>query len=82
MTTNVVVDVQNGDVNTALRRLRKQLQVNGTIREIRQHAQYMKPSVAKRRKSALARARLRKAEKHRRERELQNPNVHWKDRVA
>ncbi len=69
MTVNVVVDVQNGDVSGALKYLRKRLQANGTIREIRQHTQYMKPGDRKRAKSALALRRRRKSEKQRRERE-------------
>ena len=44
-------------VEKALRRLKKKLDKEGTMREIRSHRHFEKPSEKKRRKSARARAR-------------------------
>jgi small subunit ribosomal protein S21 len=44
-------------VDRALRRLKKKLDKEGTMREIRSHRHFEKPSEKKRRKSARARAR-------------------------
>lgn len=44
-------------VDRALRRLKKKLDKEGTMREVRAHRHYEKPSEKKRRKSARARSR-------------------------
>lgn len=52
------VKVRKGEsVDKALRRLKKKLDREGTMREIRAHRHYEKPSVKRRRKSARARTR-------------------------
>jgi small subunit ribosomal protein S21 len=52
------VKVRKGEsVDKALRRLKKKLDREGTLREIRSHRHYEKPSVKRRRKSARARTR-------------------------
>jgi small subunit ribosomal protein S21 len=52
------VKVRKGEsVDKALRRLKKKLDKEGTMREIRAHRYYEKPSERKRRKSARARMR-------------------------
>lgn len=53
------VKVRKGEsVDKALRRLKKKLDKEGTMREIRAHRYYEKPSERKRRKSARARMRV------------------------
>lgn len=52
------VKVRKGEsVDKALRRLKKKLDKEGTMREIRAHRYYEKPSERKRRKEARARMR-------------------------
>lgn len=54
------IKVKKGEsVDKALRRLKKILDKEGTMREIRSHRYFEKPSEKKRRKSARARTRLR-----------------------
>lgn len=45
-------------VDRALRRLKKKLDKEGTMREVRAHRHYEKPSEKKRRKQARARSRV------------------------
>lgn len=53
------VKVRKGEsVDKALRRLKKKLDREGTMREVRSHRHYEKPSVRLRRKSARARSRI------------------------
>lgn len=53
------VKVKKGEpVEKALRRLKKKLDKEGTMREIRSHRHYEKPSERKRRKAARARTRI------------------------
>lgn len=53
------VKIKKGEsVERALRRLKKKLDKEGTMREIRAHRHYEKPSERKRRKSARARTRV------------------------
>ena len=53
------VKIKKGEsVERALRRLKKKLDREGVMREIRAHRHYEKPSVRKRRKSARARTRV------------------------
>lgn len=52
------VKVKKGEsVERALRRLKKKLDKEGTMREVRAHRHYEKPSEKKRRKAARARTR-------------------------
>lgn len=54
----VEVKVKKGEsVERALRRLKKKLDKEGTMREVRAHRHYEKPSEKKRRKAARARSR-------------------------
>jgi len=53
------VKIKKGEsVERALRRLKKKLDKEGIMREIRAHRHYEKPSERKRRKSARARSRV------------------------
>ena len=53
------VKVKKGEsVDRAIRRLKKKLDKEGVLREVRAHAHYEKPSDKKRRKSARARSRV------------------------
>jgi len=53
------VKIKKGEtVEKALRRLKKKLDKEGTMREIRAHRHYEKPSERKRRKAARARTRI------------------------
>ena len=45
-------------VEKALRRLKKKMDKEGTLREVRAHRHYEKPSEKKRRKEARARTRI------------------------
>ena len=52
------VKVKKGEsIDRAMRRLKKKLDREGTMREIRSHRHYEKPSERKRKKSARARTR-------------------------
>ncbi len=56
--TTSEVKIRKGEpVERALRRLKKKLDKEGVMREIRAHRHYEKPSVKKRRKAARARSR-------------------------
>jgi small subunit ribosomal protein S21 len=58
------VKVRKGEpVDRALRRLKKNMDKEGMMREIRGHRYFEKPSEKKRRKAARARARVRMAAK-------------------
>jgi len=55
------VKLKKGEpVERALRRLKKKLDKEGTMREVRAHRHYEKPSEKKRRKEARARSRFRR----------------------
>jgi len=55
---SVEVKLKRGEsVDKALRRLKKKLDKEGIMREMRSHRHYEKPSEKKRRKSARARTR-------------------------
>lgn len=57
-TTISEVKVRRGEpLEKALRRLKKKLDKEGTMREVRAHRHYEKPSDRKRRKAARARIR-------------------------
>ena len=64
-TTKLVVEVYNGDVVGALSRFKKQAIKTGLFKEIKRHDFYTKPSMRRRRKSKLARARLAKTARRR-----------------
>ena len=49
-----------GDLEYAIRQLKKKLQIDGIKRELKRREHYEKPSVKKRRKSAEALRKLRK----------------------
>ena len=49
-----------GDIEYAIRQLKKKLQIDGIKRELKRREYYEKPSVRKRRKSAEALRKLRK----------------------
>lgn len=52
------IKIRKGEpLERALRRLKKKLDKEGVMREIRAHRHYEKPSVKKRRKAARARSR-------------------------
>jgi small subunit ribosomal protein S21 len=49
-----------GDLEYAIRQLKKKLQIDGVKRELKRREHYEKPSIKKRRKSAKALRKLRK----------------------
>jgi len=51
------VEVRNNDVNKALRRLKKLMNQEGMIKDMRKHEFYEKPSAIKKREKAQARKR-------------------------
>jgi len=55
-----------GDLEYAIRQLKKKLQIDGIKRELKRRECYEKPSVKKRRKEAEARRKLRKFNRIRR----------------
>ncbi|HXH13814.1 MAG TPA: 30S ribosomal protein S21 [Alphaproteobacteria bacterium] len=54
------VRVMDGQLDHALRRLKRQLARDGILRELRQRAFYERPSVRRRRKQRIAERRRRK----------------------
>ena len=58
-----VVEVVDGNVADALKRLKTQVEASGIMREIRKTESFAKPSVRRVTKSRMARAKARKAEK-------------------
>lgn len=63
------VFVRDSDINAALRILKKQMQREGTFREIKRRRSYEKPSERRARERAEAVRRTRKALRKRMERE-------------
>lgn len=51
------VEVRNNDIGWAMRKLKKQLQEDGLLQELRERQHYEKPSVKKRKAKAAARSR-------------------------
>ncbi|HFQ81841.1 MAG TPA: 30S ribosomal protein S21 [Desulfobacterales bacterium] len=49
-----------GDIEIAIRQLKKKIQLDGIKRELKQREYYEKPSVKRRRKQAEARRKMRK----------------------
>lgn len=62
---NAVVSVVDGNVEGALRRLKKLMMYSGTLTEMRRHEYHVKPSMRKRMKQEKARKRIRKAQQRR-----------------
>lgn len=48
------------DINTALRKLKRQVEADGTLKDIQKHSEYVKPSVTRKLKKAAAKARWRR----------------------
>jgi small subunit ribosomal protein S21 len=66
------VEVKEGRFNDALRKFKKRVQDDGRLQTIKERAEYTKPSVARARAKAAARARwLKKVEK---DNQLENRN--------
>jgi len=57
----VIVTVHGNDIDRALRDLKRMVQRDGLIRELKRRSFYEKPSVKKKRKSLEAERRRRKA---------------------
>ncbi len=61
LTEQTMIEVEvRGDLEYAIRQLKKKLQIDGIKRELKRREYYEKPSVKKRRKQAEARRKLRK----------------------
>ena len=63
MTQDLVVEVVNGDVERALRKLKKKAQNAGIFQELKNREFYVKPSELRRREKAQARSRARKKQR-------------------
>jgi small subunit ribosomal protein S21 len=63
--SNLTVEVFDGDVVGALSRFKTQAIRTGLFKELKRHDFYVKPSMRRRRKSKLARARLAKTARRR-----------------
>jgi small subunit ribosomal protein S21 len=63
MPQGLVVEVINGDVERALRKLKKKAQNEGIFQELKKREFYVKPSELRRRQKAQARARARKKQR-------------------
>jgi ribosomal protein S21 len=61
--TNVKIHVQNNDVNTALRKLRKACERGGVMTAMLEHEFYRNPSTWRRLEKARSQARRRKLAK-------------------
>ena len=57
----MIVQVHNNDIERALRDLKRMVQREGLIRELKRRTSYEKPSIKKKRKSLEAERRRRKA---------------------
>jgi small subunit ribosomal protein S21 len=56
----IVVEVQNGDIERALRKLKKKMQNEGVLQDLKKKEFYVKPSELRRRARGQALARMRK----------------------
>lgn len=56
----IVVEVQNGDIERALRKLKKKIQNEGVLQDLKKKEFYVKPSELRRRARGQALARMRK----------------------
>ena len=59
----IVVEVQYGDLEKALRKLKKKVQNEGIFQELKKHEHFIKPSEKRRRAKGQAIARLRKRQR-------------------
>ena len=57
------IEVENGDIEKAIKTLKRVLQREGVLKEIKKRSFYEKPSVKERRKQREARKRRLKAER-------------------
>lgn len=57
------VEVKDGNIDKAIKDLKKRMAREGILKEIKKRRHYEKPSVRRRRKSAAAAKQRRKAEK-------------------
>ena len=60
MPQGIVVEVQNGDIERALRKLKKKVQNEGVFQDLKNKEFYVKPSELRRRARGQALARMRK----------------------
>lgn len=65
----MLITVRDNNVDQALRALKKKLQREGVLREMKQRRHYEKPSEKRARQHAAAVSRARKADRKRRERD-------------
>lgn len=71
--TNLVITVFENNIEAALRALKKRSIATGLLKDIKRHDHYTKPGDAKRRKSDIARKKLRKATKRTEVADRDNP---------
>lgn len=48
------------DINNALRKLKRQVETDGTLKDIQKHREYIKPSINRKLKAAAAKSRWRR----------------------
>jgi small subunit ribosomal protein S21 len=72
--TNILVEVRAGQIEGALRLLKKQMEQQGIYHDIKKKNHYLKPSERRKLKSRLARKKLRKQEQKRALAEEQRDN--------
>jgi len=60
----IEVEVRGGNLEYAIRQLKKRLQMDGVKRELKRREYYEKPSIKKRRKQAEAKRKLRKIRRY------------------
>ena len=60
----IEVEVRGGNIEYAIRQLKKRLQMDGVKRELKRREYYEKPSIKKRRKQAEAKRKLRKIRRY------------------
>ncbi len=51
------------DINTALRKLKRQVEADGTLKDIQKHREYIKPSITRKLKAAAAKSRWRREQR-------------------
>lgn len=70
----LMVVVQHGDLERALRRLKKKMQTEGVFQSLRDHESYQKPSDRRRRARAAGRARALKQQQRAAEQQWHKPS--------
>lgn len=60
MAENLIVEVQFGDVDAAIRRMKKIAERTSLFKDMKRHEHYEPPSVRRRNKAARARLKMRK----------------------